>query len=340
MLILTVIYLGKDLPKYVLENLRYLKTTFNQEEIYFISDSPKSIKKAEKLGVNTWLAPDPSNQWREFRDSLEHPMHFRDGFWFKTLARILVLDSFLQLNPNKSCLQVEADVFLFPNFPISEFQNLDVEIAFPMESKEMGIASLLFLKNHKIASTLANLALTSIKENGKVTDMSLLGKVANSEILEFLPLRTLPHQLHSALSQPESRQLVCKNQLEIAGVFDGITIGQYLLGVDPRNSKGTLILHRIQESHAIDPGKLSLGLNLDNTLILKTPEGNVPIYNLHNHAKDLRLYKTSSRVKLLENRVISSRNGERYEFKFKIFADVASKAVIRRFLIAFKKIKK
>ena len=339
-MILTVIYLGKYLPKYVLKNLKYLKTTFNQEEIYFISDSPKSIKKAQKLGVKTWLAPDPNNQWREFRESLDHPMHFRDGFWFKTMARIFVLDSFLQLHPNNSCLQVEADVFLFPNFPISQFHNLDAEIAFPMESKEMGIASLLFLKNHKMSSALASLALTNINENGKVTDMSLLGKVANSEILDFAPLRTLPEQLHTAINQPESKQIICKNQLEIPGVFDGITIGQYLLGIDPRNSKGKLILHRRQESHAINPEKLNLGLDLNKTIVLETPYGNVPVYNLHNHAKDLKLYATSSREKLLENRINSSKNGEKHEFKFKVFIAVASKAFKRRYFSGFSKVKK
>jgi hypothetical protein len=170
--------------------------------------------------------------------------------------------------------------------------------------------------------------------------MSLLGKVANSEILDFAPLRTLPEQLHSAINQPESKQIICKNQLEIPGVFDGITIGQYLLGIDPRNSKGKLILHRRQESHAINPEKLNLGLDPNNTIILETPEGNVPIYNLHNHAKDLKLYKTSSREKLLKSRVISSRNGEKHEFKFKVFVVVVSKAVERRYFSGFRKIKK
>lgn len=329
-MILTVIYLGSTLPKYVLKNLEYLHSTFHENEIYFISDSVSSIKKAARLGVKTWLAPNPDDQWREVREQLNHPMGFRKGFWFKTLARIFVLNSFLQIHKNEPCLQIEADVFLFPNFPLTKFRELDAEIAFPMESNQMGIASLLYLQNHRSAESLAGFALTAIQLNPRITDMSLLGQIAHSKILKFLPLPTLPGALQGALNQPEAINLVCQNIWGDTGVFDGITIGQYLLGVDPRNSRGKLILHRRQHSHAINPEKLSFTWDGDENLCLRDPNGNSLVYNLHNHAKDLKLYKKSSRNKLLEKRVASSKDGEKTEFKARIFISVAFRAIGRR----------
>ena len=212
-MILTVIYLGNKLPTYVVRNLEYLKNTFLEDEIYFISDSEKSVRKASKIGVKTWLAPHPEEQWKDVRESLNHPMGFRDGFWFKTLARIFVLNSFMQFHPGVSTLQIEADVFIFPNFPLSAFRELDAEIAFPMESYRMGIASLLFLKDHQVSAKLVEFALNEISNNGQITDMSLLGKVAHSNKLKFLALPTLPRELRNALNEPESVNLVCNDSL-------------------------------------------------------------------------------------------------------------------------------
>ena len=329
-LILTVVYLGNKLPKYVVRNLEYLKNTFLDDEIYFISDSKKSINKAHDIGVKTWLAPHPEEQWKEVRESLNHPMGFRDGFWFKTLARIFVLDSFMQLHPGIPTLQIEADVFIFPNFPLSIFKRLDAEIAFPMESYRMGIASLLFLKDHKASAMLVEFALNEINNNGQITDMSLLGKVAHSNKLNFLALPTLPRELRNALNEPESVNLVCNDSLNVSGVFDGISVGQYLLGIDPRNSRGSLILHRAQTTHAINSDKLKFELDSNGYLIMVGANANPFIYNLHNHAKDLRLYDLYLRKSLLEKRVDSTHRGEHREFVFRIFAFSITKAIARK----------
>ncbi len=314
MLILVVIYLGPKLPIYVIKNLEYLLSTFQKNEIYFISDSVKSVKKASSIGVNTWLAPNPDEQWKDAKESLSHPMGFREGFWFKTLARIFVLNSFLELHPNVPCLQIEADVFMFANFPVSKFQELDVDIAFPMESSQMGIASLLYLKNHEVSKKLTEMALSSISVNPRITDMSLLGKVAHSKELKFLPLPTLPGEMQDALVDPEAAELVSATSMELKGVFDGISLGQYLLGIDPRNSRGVLILHRSHSSHAIDPSKLNVRLDSNGLLVLQGKSNYSYVYNLHNHAKDLRLYTPVSRQRLLQKRITSSVLGERREF--------------------------
>lgn len=336
-LILAVIYLGKELPRYVLKNLRYLRDTFPEYNTYFISDSKLSLQEASKVGVMTWLAPNPDEHWKEVRRNLSHEMSFRKGFWFKTLARIFVLNSFMQVHTNEPCLQIEADVFLFPNFPIAKFRSLDAEIAFPMESSQMGIASLLFLRNHRAAETLMNFAIDQTLIDSKTTDMSLLGLIANTKLLRFAPLRTLPIELQSALTQPEAVHLVCEDSLDDHGVFDGITLGQYLLGIDPRNSRGTRILFQRQHSHAINPEKLSFTLDADKNLWIENPYGNSPVYNLHNHAKDIRVYKTSSRNKLLKNRIKAAKKGEKREFMMRIFIKSAVKAVRRRAINGIKR---
>lgn len=338
-MILAVIYLGSKLPKYVSKNLEYLNSTFTEDDIFFISDSEKSLAKASKLGVKTWLAPNPEVKWEEVRGSLSHSLEFRDGFWFKTLARIFVLDAFMKSNPDSPCLQIEADVFLFPNFPLSKFRELDPDIAFPMESSQRGIASLLFLKNHKISESLVKMAFEEIKINSQVTDMTLLGQVAHSNAFKFRPLPTLPSQMLFALNHHEAIELICNPSFDYSGVFDGISVGQYLLGIDPRNSRGKLILHRYQHSHAVNPAKLWMDLDENDNLILKSEKVKVNVYNLHNHAKDLRLYNASTRRTLLLKRITSSKKGEQKEFLLRIFTGVFIDSIKRRFNRGIRRIK-
>ena len=329
-MILTVIYLGNKLPKYVLSNLEYLKATFPDEDLYFISDCRKSIAKANQKGIKTWLAPNPEMQWQGVRAELDHPLEFRDGFWFKTLARIFVLNSFMQVHQNQEVLQIEADVFLFPSFPISKFIDLNVEISFPMESYDRGIASILYLKNHKISEKLTDIALIEFENNKNLTDMLLLGNIAHSRLLNFLPLPTLPNDMQNALNDANAFGLVCNNSINTSGVFDGISVGQYLLGIDPRNSRGLLKLYRSQSSHAINVNNLTLGLNIDENVVLKDSGRDILVFNLHNHAKDLRLYKGKSRKKLLQKRVKSSGQGEIQELVIKVFLVSVFKSIIRK----------
>ena len=338
-MILIVIYLGSKMPRYVVRNLGYLQSTFSDYEIFFISDSKKSIRIATETGVSTWLTPNPDEVWKESRELLSHSQDFREGFWFKTLARIFVLESFMKNHPNISCLQIEADVFLFPNFPFVEVSQLNADISFPMESNEMGIASLLYLRDHNAASVLASWAMQAIRLDGRTTDMTFLGQVAHSEKLNFSPLRTLPIQMQNALNQHKAGALVCQNKLNASGVFDGITLGQYLLGIDPRNSRGMRILHRKQDSHAINPEKLAFALDKEGNLILKGEREDTLVYNLHNHAKDLRIYTASSRRKLLQSRVTSSRRGEKKEFLLAVFIVAVSKAIERRVRLGANRLK-
>jgi hypothetical protein len=329
-LIIAIIYLGTNLPKYVLRNLQYLRDTFPEKEIVFISDSKKSLNKASIEGVDTWLAPHAEIYWKDLKEKLQHPMSFRDGFWFKTLARIFVLDLFLNENPNVSCLQVEADVFLFKNFPFSAFEGFEADISFPMESSQMGIASLLFLKDSNTSKTLVNMAIEAIEHDGQITDMSLLGRVAHSTQLNFSPLPTLKRSFADALTGTTETELFCSEQLDSPGVFDGITLGQYLLGVDPRNSRGFLILHKKQKTHAVKAEMLSFKYERKDELQISNNQEAVDIYNLHNHSKDLRLYDEKSRDRLLKKRVKSAIHGERKEFRTSSFLEAIWKSVQRR----------
>lgn len=325
----SIVYLGDGLPSYLLKNLKYLKQTFQNEHIVFISDSDKSLGIVSNMGIRTWKFQGLTEIVETYRKSLRHDWAFRSNFWFNTLARYFAIDAYMSEHQENSHLHLEADNFLFPYFPFEFFRNHESKLAFPMESDEMGVASVLFIPNLHALKILIDTSVKEISENPFATDMTILGKIANSSSYLSSKLRVLPKELENTLKETNYPSHF-SSKADIPGVFDAISHGQFLLGVDPRNFRGVRKVFAAQVSHIVDPTQLNYRVNGKNELCI-AKEGDLwPIYNLHNHSKDLRLYASSTRLKLLSRRIAQMKSGERYELLLPFFLKALFGALKRR----------
>jgi hypothetical protein len=325
----SIVYLGDELPTYLLRNLKYLGRTFPREHIVFISDSDKSLKLVSGIGIRTWKFQGLDRIIETYRKSLRHDWAFRSNFWFNTLARYFAIDAYMSEHPDRSHLHLEADNFLFPNFPFEYFRNDESQLAFPMESDEMGVASILFIPNTQALKILIDTSVKEISENPVATDMTILGRIANSNEYLSSKLRVLPKELQDTL-KATNHPSHFSSATPIPGVFDAISHGQFLLGVDPRNFRGIRKVFVAQASHAVNPPEITYQVKSRNELSISQRGGSWPIYNLHNHAKDLRLYSDSKRLKLLTTRIGQIQSGERNEFLLPFFLKALSGALKRR----------
>lgn len=298
-----------------------MREIFPSQELVLITNCREISRKVKKTEIEIWECTDPKIEWLNLYKNLNHPMDFRDAFWFNTIARFFVLNDYMRINPTEAIIQIEGDVFPFPSFPFESFLNLRCDIAYPLESNEMGIASLLFLRNAEASRKFVEIIRNEIFGNPRHSDMSILGKIAKSNLMNFEPISTLPRELSYALKSIADAKMICDMNSKIEGVFDGITYGQYLLGVDPRNSRGVSRLFSVQTSHSIDPSKLNFEFDRKSqSLKLVSNDSSWLIYNLHNHSKDLRLYSTRSRNKLLLKRINDSFRGPQNQIYFSVFA--------------------
>jgi hypothetical protein len=325
----SIVYLGDELPAYLLQNLKYLGRTFPREHIVFISDSDRSLKLVSGIGIRTWKFQGLDRIIETYRKSLRHDWAFRANFWFNTLARYFAIDAYMSEHPDRSHLHLEADNFLFPNFPFEYFRNDESQLAFPMESDEMGVASVLFIPNTQALKVLIDTSVKEISQNPFATDMTILGKIANSTEYLSSKLRVLPKELQDTLKATNFPSHF-SSAAPIPGVFDAISHGQFLLGVDPRNFRGIRKVFAAQASHAVNPPEITYQMKSRNELSISQRGGSWPIYNLHNHAKDLRLYSDSKRLKLLTTRIGQIQSGERNEFLLPFFLKALSGALKRR----------
>ena len=146
------------------------------------------------------------------------------SYWVYTLERIFVLEILDKFYPpGTPILHIESDCYSLIDSQIcGELLSRCNSVAVPRYSDTQGIASILF------APTISSLKLTlrefeKIIDNSKtwLGDMNLLGIGLNSGLLKELPTR-LADGWNLAIAENG------KTQQKI--VFDGLAIGQYLLG--------------------------------------------------------------------------------------------------------------
>jgi hypothetical protein len=297
---IVLVYLGSTWPSYVELNLRYLVKNFQSHQIHFIGDSDYVLNRAKGVGARTFKTKNWREVYRETYDLLEHPMEFRSGFWFNTIARFFAISEFQQLT-KRPLLQIECDVLIFKNFPFNSFAKLRDKIAFSMENLGQGSASILWIGNELLSTELVKTILCLVSQDPKHTDMTILGSIARGSILPTIVLPTLHPALH--LEASEESSFYSANWEIFNGCFDALNYGMYIVGSDPRNSKGVSRIFQNREEQIIPSDLQAFRLDAaNNSFVLELANGtSYPLYCLHNHAKDKRIW-SKKQTKLLNRR--------------------------------------
>jgi hypothetical protein len=280
------VYFGKQIPKYVLYNLRGMAKLFPTSEFTLITDNQKVRKKLLASNITSLILKDDTFERFGLNNQLQHDWHFRAGFWRKTLSRVLTVCEF-QINVGRPVLHIEADVIVSSKFPIHDFTSIPKGVAFSMISGSLGIASLLYLRDKESSSHLLNYVLGQAQKNPSITDMSVLGQYKLDHPDKVF---TLPHI--SGNNHPLYRELE-KNAREMKGYFDPAQFGQYFFGIDERNSRGWRRLFDRELLPQVFSHQLRLKISKRRFLVY-IENREYELFTLHIHAKDLRAFKAQS----------------------------------------------
>lgn len=275
-----LVYLGLKVPRYVLSNYRYLNQTFPDQEIWLIVDNPKIVSELRGLGIRVWLAS----------PSMADRSSYRQGFWLQTLNRFFALEEFSIQHPIGQILHVEADVILFPNFPLSEFEMLPKNIAYPLSKMNVGVASTVWFRTSADVTQFVDFVRAERVKDYSLIDTTALGLFAIQSAEKVAILRSGLSSLGSYNENAETF-ILSGDELDLntKGIFDASTLGIYLCGTDPRNTFGVSKIFSQLEHHSINPKSLNFDL-LKSIIYVKYGDEVRPLYSLHNHAKDVRLF--------------------------------------------------
>lgn len=335
-----LVFLGDLLPEYVKANISYLKESFPSEKIWLLSDNERSLEIASKLSIQVWKCSNPILSWPALKDS-ELDLKFRNGFYFYALGRFSILDEFMESHSNESVLHIEADVWLAPNFPFHQIDQIKEEIAFPLERKSMAIPSTVYIKNRGAMSHLFSFLNDAVVQGRAPIDMFLLSLYAteNSDRVHILPTAMNDPAAFNPSIDKETKETILKNHKYYDGIFDSSTWGQYLFGIDPKNYLGIRMVYHEQKNHAVSVKSIRLKVDEHGNIFLSQGNSNAYLYSLHIHSKDLRIF-LPTRTAFLQKRIDEISSSTKYEFSVSVFLKSISFKALNNFLkIIWNKVK-
>jgi hypothetical protein len=219
-----------------------------------------TISQRELPEAKTVLITNAPRSWQEFPgdviDSTPYPRNASitrlikrfpereqtaGSYWIYTLERLFILEILSRFYPLETpILHVESDCYsLIDGQVYGELLARCSKVAVPRYSNTLGISSVLFAPTlNLLMSTLGEF--NKIIDNSKIWlgDMNLLGIGLNSDLLHELPTQLSDGWDLAFAGSADNQQKI---------IFDGLAIGQYLLGQDPYHTGGYAVAGHVNE---------------------------------------------------------------------------------------------
>jgi len=311
------VHYGTKLPRHLVLNISRTSQLFPSAKIVLLTDQKyvKGLKNCEVIDVLCEIEIEQTS------NALNHPRDFRSGFWITTFLRLIAISKYV-IERQNSILHVESDVILAPDFPFEKFKKLSSPIAFPIVGPGLSVASVLYIESSSAAEDLYCYLLALVARNSKTTDMKALDDFRNSNprSVSLLPLATPSSEYYlDLLGQKDLREM--ENNFGIFnGAFDGIDIGFYLFGEDPRNNQGFRLIRKLDSSSYLKLNLLNFNYDKNRQFVnIQAGDKEIPLFSLHIHSKDLRAFHLTRFQKLLKRRILNSHLKDDKEFVFRAF---------------------
>jgi hypothetical protein len=341
MLEVAFVHLGDNLPKHLVDNLKVIKSNFKDLQLHLILNSSLAVPDQAIPFVEIHVLKVPEEVSRILFELAPDP-NFRNGFWKLTLERLFVLGEFHELKADSKILHVESDVFLFPNFPVDKFDSLK-KISWLKVSTSRDVASLVYFPSLTETRKFLARMMDELRLGNWRDDMEMLSFLMQKfpDDYDYLPSLN-PN--HLELKSDEANTNWIERELtsgfeNFQGVFDGVHLGIWLAGWDPRNSYG---ITRIRDLSLIsnargllNPQKVDFYFDNNGSLRYVTGEKNTCIYSLHIHSKSSRIFSSGwkSEFERLVNH--STTHGKLLEFNPRIFMALVKESWSNGTLLAF-----
>lgn len=291
---LVYVWIGEKLPLWASDSLKITKKICGVETILLTNRSvDRCISSSQHLYIEDFYSPIKPSAL-----SKVHVDNFRDGFWLKTLERFLVLKAFMKAYGVQKILHAELDNIVFNIDGLSEKLDEKGQGFFcPRDSLIRGIASLVYINspNSMDCFEQINLAEAGIQFN----DMTFLGEKLQSS-KQFISLPT-----ENSLESDASKGWEFIDPLEVGGIFDAASIGQYLFGIDTRNTFFPKFNGFVNENSGSKLKDLRFKISLNDGMSFvydQTKDIDYRLFNIHVHSKIFSQIKNEHIFNLIVNK--------------------------------------
>ena len=273
----------KNLQEYIFDNIKNLRLFGNNNitiitEKSFFNKFDKNIELINYKELNDYC----------FNKSSKLNRKFRNGFWHLTSLRLFYLYSYIKKYNVQNCIHLENDVMLYCNLKEIKKKLINFnKTLIVMDSEKRCVPSFIFIPNWKNFEPIIS------QYNNKKNDMKNLAKIfhKNKNYFDTLPI-------FKTDNSSKIKKIITKNFNNFQCIFDGAAIGQYLGGIDPKNSSKHNTCGFVNETCVFDYSKNKIEWIIDSNK-LKRPyiyieNEKISIINLHIHCKNLKKFMGNS----------------------------------------------
>lgn len=305
------VHLGTPIPKYLLDNLRRTKIILGAAKVVLVLDEANSHLNVQEYGVETFQF-----DWKKYSENLgittpylSHDTKFWDGYWQNTFNRLFAVGAYQAFTSGERVLHVESDVVLFPNFPLNEFNKLEV-LAWPRVSFDYDVASVVYSPSAAAYEEFLLEITKMVEEDDCTTDMQAMSKFSRKFPDKVMALPTTPPNSNYSLEVSRIEGDSAGWEL-FKGVFDGLTLGHWLTGKDARNSWGIRTRYTVPLNSPLNYSGYTFSLDSSDSIRL---DSEFPVFNLHVHSKNSGYFRAFNRDFLLKELALVNRRSNRKSF--------------------------
>ena len=330
---LVFVHLNSKVPSYLRFNLQRHIQLFPDRRVVLIQDN-LSVPYHTRGLTNYQVQRD--HKWEELDMWYKHSKQFRKNFWLTSSARLFAIDSYMK-DIGTELIHIESDVVISIDFPFERLARMKQNLAFPVMSEERGVGSVIYVRNRFSSEALVENLINEAKKYPMTTEMLSLRKTFNKYQTQIIALSIGPNEkaAYRNITNETKENLIASANL-FQGIFDGVEIGQYFFGTDPRNRRGRILMRNDLANGYCDVSKWKLRYdekrNFPNLIFSRNGENvEFPIFALHLPSKELRLFNLNYQRQVIRKRCRQSNRGTAIRFSVRVFTLAIFNSLTRRF---------
>lgn len=294
---IVLIHLGDVYYDYINTCINQLKSFNSDNEIYLVTSSMHFNKVSDNIILISDKDLPKSRNHLNFIATNKLDTSFRSGFWKSALERFMYIEDVVELYNLKNIFHFENDVLIYNS--LCHINNTCIKYNFEMvstfDNDKRCIPGIVYFRDYNIL----NLLNRFIIENPNINDMLILSKFSKcyENIVFYLPV-VPPNYKFPFFKKFKSKNLKKYHEHfnKFNFIFDAAAIGQYIGGIDPRNTKNNIVKSGfINESALYNVNDFIIKWEYDEKNrkfpVLIYYGIKYKIFNLHIHSKLLNLFR-------------------------------------------------
>jgi hypothetical protein len=232
-----------------------------------------------------------------FHKKFKGDMAFRKGYWKYVIERFFYVEECMQAMNLTNVIALEYDVLVYTHIStlIEKLKQGKQVLHFVCDNHIRGHPGCMYIPTAKTMGDFCKYIVDTLTI--KMCDMDLLSNYAKTykERVSYLPVITnkrnhTKQPRVSALGHTESNPFYLSENAERLGMlFDSAVVGQYVGGIDPRNTQGHKIQHYINESSLYSMNEMPFQwIRVGNKW--QPQLDNTPLATIHVHSKALKQF--------------------------------------------------